>query len=542
MRPAPRRSLGPLLIDWIEAHCVIPDGFDRGQPFVLYPEQMLFVDNHYELKPTAQVGQLATAFRYRRSLLVRPQKWGKGPLTAAQVCAEAVGPVLFAGWAEGGELYDCRRHGCGCGWVYEFEPGDAMGMAWPTPLIQITAVSQEQADNIYDALRPMIDYGPLSALIPKTGEEFMRLPNGGRVDVVTSSAQSRLGQRITFVPQDEAGLWTASNKMVRVADTQYRGLAGMGGRAVLTTNGWDPSELSVAQTAYESPAEDILKDFRQAPASLSYRNKVERRRIHRIVYGDSLKPKGHVDLDGIEAEAADLLIRDAAQAERFFGNRIVYGAGSWCDGDEWDARKLLRDVPDGTAIALGFDGSDTDDWSGFRAETQEGYQFTPTFGPDKLPCIWNPAEHGGQVPRLEVEAALDELMTRYRVARAYFDPPYWSSEIDAWAARYGDKVIVRWETYRPMQAHAAAQRLLTDIRKTDSTFTHDDCPVTKVHVRNARKLARTSGRYVLGKPTLDQKIDMCMVSVICHEAASDVTAGKLWPKPPASRRKVIVMK
>jgi putative lipoic acid-binding regulatory protein len=45
--------------------------------------------------------------------------------------------------------------------VYEYEPGEAMGQAWPTPLIQITATSEEQTDNIYDALRPMIELGPL---------------------------------------------------------------------------------------------------------------------------------------------------------------------------------------------------------------------------------------------------------------------------------------------------------------------------------------------------------------------------------------------
>ena len=87
-----------------------------------------------------------------------------------------------------------------------------------------------------------------------------------------------------------AGLWTATNKMLAVADTQYRGLAGMGGRATLTTNGWDPAEASVAQLAYESPATDINRDFVQAPANLSYGNKVERRKIHRIVYGEREAP------------------------------------------------------------------------------------------------------------------------------------------------------------------------------------------------------------------------------------------------------------
>ncbi len=527
--PVSRPSLGPLTACWIEAHCVVPDRDDRGKPFRLYDEQLRFFDAHYELKPSAQVGQLAPAFRYRRSLLVRPQKWGKGPLTAAQICAEGVGPVLFAGWAAGGEAYDCRDHGCGCGFVYEYEPGEPMGRAWSTPLIQITALSEEQTDNIYGALRPMIEYGPLSELIPRTGEEFIRLPGGGRIDTVTSSAQSRLGQRVTFVPQDECGLWTETNKMVKVADTQYRGLAGMGGRATLTTNGWDPSEASVAQMAYESPATDINRDFTQAPANLSYGNKAERRKIHRIVYGDSLRSRGgHIDQESIEAEAADLVARDIGQAQRFFGNMIVYGAGSWMDGDLWDARAARREVPAGTPIVLGFDGSDVDDWTVRRAQTADGYQFTPVYGPDRRPAIWNPAEFRGQVPRLEVAAAVAEVCDRFAVVRAYLDPPGWKSEIDAWAAEHGEKVFIRWETYRTTQMHAALVRMHADVTKTDTGFTHDGDPVIATHIRNARKLARAGQKYILGKPSQTQKIDGAMSSALANEAAGDVTAAGLW--------------
>ena len=28
-------TLGFLAADWVEAHCVVPDGFDMGKPFVL---------------------------------------------------------------------------------------------------------------------------------------------------------------------------------------------------------------------------------------------------------------------------------------------------------------------------------------------------------------------------------------------------------------------------------------------------------------------------------------------------------------------------
>lgn len=322
-------------VEWIEAHCVIPDGFRRGEPFILSGWQAWDTLNHYRVKPNAQRGQLAPAFHFRRSQTVRPQKTGKGPFTASTICLEGVGPALFAGWAEGGEVYDCRDYGCGCGFVYEYEPGEAMGMPWPTPLIQITATSNEQTDNIYDALRPMIELGPLAELIPKTGEEFIRLPGQGRIDTVTSSAKSRLGARVTFVPQDETGIWTASAGMVRVAETQRRGLAGMGGRAWETTNAWDPAEQSVAQRTFESRAADIFRDFPQAPANLSFGNKQERRRILRHVYAGS----PWVDLDAIEAEAAELMETDPAQAERFFGNRLVQGLGAWLPDGLWEATR-----------------------------------------------------------------------------------------------------------------------------------------------------------------------------------------------------------
>lgn len=517
-------TLGFLAADWIEAHCVVPDRIEAGDPFILSDWQLWNIVNHYRVRPSAKVGQLATAFHYRRSQTVRPQKTGKGPITAATVCLEGVGPALFAGWAEGGEVYDCRDYGCGCGFVFEYEPGDPMGRPWPTPLIQLTATSEEQVANVYDALRPMILNGPLVEQIPKVSEQFTRLPGDGRIDVVTASAQSRLGQRVTFVPQDETGIWTPTNKMTKVADTQLRGLAGMGGRAWEYTNGWDPSEQSVAQRTAEMAAQtgDIFRDHPLAPAHLSYGDKRERHRIHRFVYAGS----PWVDLDAIEALAAELMLRDPAQAERFFGNRIVSGSDAWMRHGAWEARTQPRQVDAGTPVVLGFDGSDVDDWTALRLETLDGYQFTPTYAGGRL-TIWNPADHGGQVPRLEVDAAMEEVMTSYNVVRAYLDPPYWESEVDAWVDRYGEKVMVRWYTRRPVQMMAAAERLLTDVTKADSTFTHDGCPVTAQHVANARKKVRPGGRYVLDKASDPQKIDACVTSILAHEAAGDAVAAGL---------------
>lgn len=519
-------TLGFLKADWVEAHCAVPDGFSAGEPYVEVDWQLWCSANHYRIKPEATPGQLAPAFRNRRSQIVAPQKTGKGPWSATVCIFEALGPAVFLAFARGGESYRCSDFGCGCGFVYDYEPGEPMGQPWPTPLIQITATAEDQTDNVFRPLQSMLRRGPLSELV-RVGEEFVRIGSEGRIDVVTSSATARLGQPLTFALQDETGLWTKQNKMVRVGDTQRRGAAGMGGRTMETTNAWDPAEQSYAQLTAEATVEDIFRFHRLPPAHLSYRNKDDRRRIHRHVYEGSW----WVDLDAIEAEAAELLERDPEQAERFFGNRIVQGKGSWLVEGRWEAAARPKGQPeDGTPICLGFDGSESDDWTAIRAETAEGYQFTPIFGPDSQPTWWNPAEHGGRIPREQVDVAVEELHRRFRVERMYCDPRDWETTIDRWALTYGSAVV--WATYRPVQMHDALERVVTDLGTGD--LTHDDDPTVALHVANARKAPRPGQRYLLEKPAgaYHQKIDLAMASVLAHEAAMDaLTDG--WGAAPA---------
>ena len=513
---------------WHERHCIIPDGFRKGTAWVHYDWQLWITVNHYRVKPDAVpfdnegYPTRSAAFHNRRTQCVACQKVGKGPFAAVMTCGEAVGPTLFAGWAEGGEVYRCADHGCSCGWTYAYEAGEPMGMPWPTPLIQLLATSEDQVDNVYRPLQAMAR-GPYLSEQMLVREGFIRLPNDGRIDVVTSSAMSRLGNPITFALQDETQLYTAQNKLIKVAETMRRGLAGMGGRSMETTNCWDPSEQSVAQRTYESKAADIFKFYEAPPSDLRYSVKADRAKIHRFNYEGS----PHVNLASIEAEAAELMEKDPGQAERFYGNRIVAGLGSWITRDAWDARKAVAEVPAGTQVVVGFDGSDVDDWSGFRCETREGHQFTPRF-PDGKPMVWNPADYGGQVPRLEVAAGLDYLIDHFAVARVYADPPYWATEIDSWAEMYGDSVIIRWPTFRDRPMHAAAERLVTDVNKKDSTFTHDGCEDTAQHISNARRAPRMNGRYVLSKPGDGRKIDLAVISILTHEAHGDVTAAG-WP-------------
>jgi phage terminase large subunit-like protein len=130
------------------------------------------------------------------------------------------------------------------------------------------------------------------------------------------------------------------------------------------------------------------------------------------------------------------------------------------------------------------------------------------------------------------------LFARFKVIRFYADPPYWQSEIDAWAARYGDKVVFRWATYRIRQMAEALERFRTDVHA--GHVTHDGCPITSKHVENAHADRRPAGLLIRKDKTVSKnKIDAVMSSALAREAAFDATVAGLWPK---GRRKLIVMR
>ncbi|HLS01162.1 MAG TPA: hypothetical protein VK054_04160 [Beutenbergiaceae bacterium] len=531
-------TLGDLWSGWVEAHCRVPDRHERGEPFREYDWQFWCTANDGRVREGARQPDLSKpllnqAFVYRRSQVIAPQKMGKGPWTAARVALAAVGPSEFLGWAKEGDVYDCREWGCDCGWVWEYLPGEPMGRRHPSPLIQIMATSDDQVDNIWRQLVSMIHLGPLKYLLKPT-MNYIRVIGGSgnadmdRIDRVTASAQSRLGQPISAAFFDESGLYTPTNRLINVANTMRRGAAGMGGRSFETTNAFNPAEASYAQRTLESQAKDIFKYWRNPDAvlrhddgsPLSFRNKRDRRRILEYVYSGAV----HISLDSVEAECAELMVTDPEDAERFFGNRLVRGAGRFLSEAQWDDQTRPVAVGDGVEVCGGMDGSLTSDWTAIRLETKDGYRFTPTYGPDRRPTVWDPAEWGGSVPRGEVIAAVDELVNRFSVKRFYVDPRHWETQADAWAAEYGEKVFVQWPTNSISRMFAALDRFLVDVA-VDRSTTHDDCPFVKQHALNAVKVAKPGDRYLLGKPSEHEKIDVLMSDVLAHEAAADQRAA-----------------
>lgn len=203
----------------------------------------------------------------------------------------------------------------------------------------------------------------------------------------------------------------------------------------------------------------------------------------------------------------------------------------------------LTNPPDGTPISLAFDGSDVDDHTAIRAETMDGYMFTPRITSlDGVPSIWNPAEHDDhRIPRWQVHQAVAEIFERFTVARFYYDPPLWSTEGENWALEYGEKRVLPWETYRPKPMHAALERFATDLRT--GAIRHDGCPITALHIAATVKIARRGMEvYGVAKASRLQKIDAAVTSVLAHEAKADALAAGWTPPAPRRNRRMVVIR
>ena len=501
-------TLGYQVGDFIEASCVIPDRDQVGEPFVLTNEQLRFLLWFYRVRPDVSFvrsrGVWKRPFVFQRGAqLTRPQKWGKGPFASAIIVAEGAGPVVFDGW-------DAE--------------GQPVGRPWSTPLIQVTALSEDQTDNVWTSLQPMIELGSIAAEIPDTGMTRINLPGGGRIEPVTSSAKSRLGQRITFIAQDQTESWTRSNGGRELADNQRRNIAGMGGRWLSTPNAWDPTEESVAQYTAEHEHDGVLHDDVDAPESLSLFNKRERRKALKHVYGDSY----WVDLDRIDAEIEALLPRDPAQAARWFLNRKLATEGKAFDHAKWESAGSELEVTDGALIVIGVDGARFRDALAIVAtEVDTGHQWP--LGIWERPD-W--ADDAYEHPVDEIDGVMSDAFERFSVWRAYIDPQHIDNLLARWQGRWGEKRVLPWFTNRPKPVAWAVRGYLDAIGSGD--MSHDADPVMRRHIRNAvrRKLHvyddEHQQMFTIDKdrPNSPRKIDAAMAGVLSWEARMDaVSAG-----------------
>jgi hypothetical protein len=496
----PELTLGWDALAWTSAFLRQPDGPDAGGPWVFTDEQARFVLWWYAIDRQGR-------FIYRRGMFRRLKGHGKDPLGAALCAIELAGPCRFGGFNASGQ---------------------PVAIPHSAPWVITAAVSLDQTKNTMRLFPSMFSDDAISQYRIDLGKEIIYTHNG-MLEAVTSSPRALEGKRTTFSLKNEPHHWLENNDGIAMADVISRNLAkarGGDARALSISNAHNPGEGSDAEADYDAYLAmqtgrgqmDFLYDSLEAPAGIDITDPEQVRQGLIAARGDST----WLDADRLTAEILDPRTGEG-MARRFYFNQVVAGDDVWMDRPTWDRLTAPQDVKLRTELVVGFDGSDTDDWTVLRCETYEGYQFTPRFL-DGKPMIWDPMQHGGYIPRGEVHAAVASIFERYRVIRFYGDPPYFQSELDEWSSRYGDKVVMRWATYRTRQMAEALERFRTDVLARK--LTHDGDPITSKHIENAHADRKPQGVLIRkDKHVSKNKIDSVMSSALAHEAAYDAKAA-----------------
>lgn len=148
-----------------------------------------------------------------------------------------------------------------------------------------------------------------------------------------------------------------------------------------------------------------------------------------------------------------------------------------------------------------------------------------------------PAGKGWRVPRLKVDQAVRDAFATYDVGLMLADPPKWWTEIEGWAAEFGEETVLFFDTNSDRRMGPAVDRWLTAIG--EGTYSHDgdlttDEHVKAAHTRKARATAPDDDDrtlYTLVKGDDGGKIDAAVADVLALQAAMTMPAKPVEVKP-----------
>ena len=537
-------TLGHGVIEWMETFLAAPDR-QMYEPLRLYEEQADFILRFYALDP--RTGRR----RYRRGVYSRSRGAGKSPFMGAISLAEALGPVVPAGWDGDGQ---------------------PMGRPWRdvrTVVVHILAVSERQTANTWTPLLEMCS-GPLVDEYPglEPLDTFVNLPGprGSRIEPITSSARTIKGARPVFAVLDQTEEWVPGNGGPNLFQKAKNNTAKVGGHFIETPNAFTPGEDSVAedsaryyQTIREGRAKDqgLYYDHREAPPETDMADRDSLVAGLRYAYGDSSgDPRGcvihhppcqpgHIDLEHIIQTIWDPT-SDIQVSRSDFLNQITHASDAFLSQPVWAAvgpkpgeERIVVAPKD--IITLGFDGSrgrvqgKPDATALIGCRVSDGHLFSVGVweAPDDRSTwdSWEPSI-------VEIEAALAECFKRFRVAAFYADPAKdWRSHVNKWEAQYGGQTLVSSKRQHPFEwwmiggragmVQIAVQQFEGAVHNGD--LSHDGSYALTRHVLAARR------RIVHGKLALAKdndysvhKIDAAIAAVLAWQARLDaITAGVL---------------
>ena len=541
----PERTLGWGVLAWMSDYVNTPGGHDDPVRLRLLIEMseagISFNDNMFV--PTNEQVRLLLwwyavdgkgSYAYREGVVRRLKGWGKDPFAAALALAELCGPVAFSHFDAEGNAVGKKRHS-----------------AWVT----VAAVSQDQTKNTFSLFPVMIsnrmkeDYGL------DVNRFIIYSKAGGRIEAATSSPASMEGNRPTFVIQNETQWWgTGPDGKVNEGHSMESIIEGNmskveGARTLSICNAHVPGTETVAEKAYmhwqdvaAGNAIDTgqLYDALEAPAGTPISE----------IPSEKEDPVGH--LEGIEKLRQGIVVargdstwlpvddivmsvlsvrNSITESRRKFLNQVNASEDSWLSPQEWD--KIANVDPDAALqpkekIALGFDGSKSNDWTALVAcRISDGMLFVVK--------VWDPAKYGGEVPREDVDATVRSVFSKYDVCAFRADVKEFEAYIDQWGRAYKKKIKVNASPNNPIAFDMRGQqkKFAFDCERLEDAVieqqvSHDGNHTLRSHVLNAKRNPTSYDAISIRKVTKDssKKIDAAVCAVLAFGARQEYLMSK----------------
>lgn len=535
----PWPTLGPQVVDFIEAVCIYGPGSLKGQPYKVDPQFKAFLYRCYEVYPKGHAQQGRR--RFKRAGLTERKGLAKTEQMAAIALAELHpdGPVRCDG-------FDAS--------------GAPVGRPVRDPYIPMLAVTVEQVEELaFGALTVMCQEGPDADCFDVSQERIIRLDEWGRADgkavPLANSPGARDGARTTlncfdephrlYLPrQRDAHTTMDANLPKRPLEDPWSLYVGTAG---------EPGQNSVAEdlhrdaiNIHEGRNKDPRLFYLYRWAGGTYDMDVKAQRIEAI--REATGPVGEFGVGQFEdiAEKWERHGADKGFLERVWLNRWTQSNAQAFDIPAWEA--LTGDpIPDGAFITAGFDGA--------RFRDSTGIVITDVVtGRQRLFATWEKPfdDEEWEVPAAEVDAAERELHERYDLFKGYGDPPHWIETMGEWAGRWPG-VWEEWWTNRPKQMSYAVRAYVEAI--SSGAVTHEvgrDPAPDGPEVRFARHVAAAGrkdinlyddeGRrlFVLKKLHEERKFDNAMAAVLSWQARLDAVAKGAKPRKRKSAKVIRV--
>lgn len=516
----PRLTLGWEQIRWATKYLTHPNGLRAGKRWEYVDSQLRFVLWWYAIHEDG-------SWVYNRGVRRLVKGSGKSPFAAVMALGELVAPVRLVD-------FDPQM------------PGGVRGRPVSMPLVQIAATAESQTENTMRMVR---------ALAPKRSRlvrEFNLDPGKtlyykqpeGSLQVMTSSTQSAEGGEATFIVGDETEHWTPSTGGPEFYNTLADNLAKSGSRMLETSNAWKPDAGTVAEASYMAwVAQEegktrgrgrILYDARVAPPDTDLADEASLRRALDFVYGDCWWVDRSFIIDRIWDVSTS-----PDDSKRKYLNWPTEARDAWMRAPDWDACcDATLVLSDGDQVALAGDLSKSGDATALVVcRISDGALFVWD--------VWEPpddprAADGWEVPRVELDAAVERAFSRLDVVAFYAEPGPLLSYVDLWGERYRDRVCAAASQKNPIRfdmrstqgtARAAVLRRFTE--ECEATHAaavardlrHDGDGRLRRHMLNARRRPNNYGVSIGKESRMSaQKVDAAVTAVIARIARKDYLA------------------